>query len=122
VRVGTIDEIYIPSNNDGTDPGWLNLAHKRFGTKYHPPTMSCHILQAYFRTLFGDRYEIATEQVPEFEESFDLAGTFWDLLRNHLRFSYRKWRSQVELIKYSLENGSNIALGSSSALNIPVWC
>jgi hypothetical protein len=81
VRVGTIDEICMPSNNNGTDPGWLNLAHKRFGTEYHPPTMSCHILQAYFRTLFGDRYEIANEQVPEFEERFDLAGTFWDLLR-----------------------------------------
>jgi hypothetical protein len=61
VRVGTIDEVCMPSNNNGTDPGWLNLAHKRFGTEYHPPTMSCHILQVYFRILFGDRYEITNE-------------------------------------------------------------
>ena len=90
VRVGTIDEICWPSNDNRREPGWLNLAYKRFGTKYHPPTMSCHILQAYFRTLFGDRYEIANTQLLEFEERFDLAGTFWDFFRKPFTRLFQK--------------------------------
>jgi len=90
VRVGTIDKICGPNNGSGREPGWLNLAYKRFGTEYHPLTMRCHILQAYFRTLFGDRYEIANKQVLEFEKRFELAGTFWHLFRKPFALLFQK--------------------------------
>ncbi|KAF7554585.1 hypothetical protein G7Z17_g2772 [Cylindrodendrum hubeiense] len=81
-QVATIDEVCAPSvENTPGDPGWLMLAYKRFGVEYHPPTMSCHILQAYFRTLMGDRYEPENISLAQFKNRSALAGAFWEWLR-----------------------------------------
>ena len=89
LRVGTIEKICGPSNDNSREPGWLDLAYKHFGIEYHPPTMRCHILQAYFRTLFGDRYESENEQLLNFEERFDLAGAFWDMYRKPFAHTFQ---------------------------------
>jgi hypothetical protein len=57
------------------------MAYKQFGTTYKPRTMECHILEAYFRTILGDRWEPANEWLPESKHRFSLAGGFYHAFR-----------------------------------------
>ena len=77
VQVGTIDEVLLPQPGVRGDPGWLRAAHRRWGTKYDTPTLQCHILQAYFRTMLGDYYPNARQKLLSYSGKFSLAGTFW---------------------------------------------
>ena len=77
VEVGIIDEVLPPQPGARGDPGWLRAAHRRWGTKYDTPTLQCHILQAYFRTMLGDYYPNARQKLLAYSRKFSLAGTFW---------------------------------------------
>ena len=77
VQVGTIDQVLFPEPGARGDPGWLRAAHRRWGTEYSTPTLSCHILQAYFRTVLGDYYPNSSEKLLAYAAKFFMAGTFW---------------------------------------------
>ena len=111
IRVGTIDEVRAP-HKEIADPGWLKLAYKRFGTEYSPPTMTCHITQAYFRTVLGDRLDSANVTIPAYQHRFELAGTFWAIFRE--MFS-------SELQEMNISGGIDVLLlGEKSQLPIQV--
>lgn len=81
MQIGHIDKVVAPLPGARTDPGWLQAAYKRFGSEYRAPTVACHVLQAYFRLIFGDRYESEGKSLLEYGGRFDLAGSFWHMFR-----------------------------------------
>jgi hypothetical protein len=81
MQIGHVDKVVAPLPGARTDPGWLRAAFEHFGSEYRAPTMVCHVLQAYFRLLFGDRYENEGERLLEYGGRFDLAGSFWHTFR-----------------------------------------
>jgi hypothetical protein len=60
---------------------WLSFAWNHLGGQYHPPTMKCHLLQAYFRTVLGDRDENTNSQLSISTDRYEIAGTFWNIIR-----------------------------------------
>lgn len=81
MQIGHVAKVVAPLPGARTDPGWLQAAYERFGSEYRAPTVACHVLQAYFRLIFGDRYENEGESLLEYGGRFDLAGSFWHMFR-----------------------------------------
>ncbi|KAK0649654.1 heterokaryon incompatibility protein-domain-containing protein [Cercophora newfieldiana] len=84
VQAGTIDTVLPPQSWAESDHGWLRTAYNRFGTTYNTPTLSCHILQAYFRTVLGDYYPHDNFKLTSYPYRFQIAGTFWYMVREKL--------------------------------------
>ena len=74
----SIDNVIGVNNLNET---WLSYAYTQLGIEYKPPTMQCHILQAYFRTMLGDRNEASNSKLLECKDRYKLAGTFWHTIR-----------------------------------------
>jgi hypothetical protein len=60
---------------------WLSFAWNYIGAQYHPPSMKCHILQAYFRTVLGDHNEDTNMPLSTCIDRYQVAGTFWNIIR-----------------------------------------
>jgi len=73
IKVDTMYEVNELNRN------WLYFAYHYLGTEYNPLTMKCHILQAYFRTLLGDRNEGTNSQFSKCKDRYKFAGTFWNI-------------------------------------------
>ncbi|RDW59544.1 hypothetical protein BP6252_12631 [Coleophoma cylindrospora] len=113
MQVGTIDEVCDPCASSTTrEPEWLRLAYQHLGTEYQTPTMSCHILQAYFRTILGGHYEPANKRLPDFKGRFALASAFWDWFRGPFAPELQSMRSSGSI--------DQLLLGETSANGIRV--
>lgn len=84
IQIGMIDNVLPPRPGAQSDPGWLRTAYRRFGAEYNTPTLQCHILQAYFRTVMGDYYVNTNQKLLSYPGKFTLAGTFWHKCRNSM--------------------------------------